>query len=162
MHPTFETNIAYICDMKARKNNGQPKPTPKASKTPDWVVENVKKLPQASSVEIKKDPYKPSKAVTNVKAALAVASSVPAMRKYASAAQAGADLYTAGRHAMSGNYKDAKADLLQAGAQMAISSASKKTQNKPFLKATDLAFDFKDAATPFLEKVGEKRKQKNR
>jgi len=131
-------------------------------KTPDWVVKNVKKLPQASSVKVKKDPYKPSKAVTNVKAALAVASSVPGIRKYASAAQAGSDLYTAGRHAMSGNYKDAKADLVQAGAQMAISSASKKTQNKPFLKATDLSLDLKDAATPFLEKAGKKaNKEKN-
>ena len=154
--------IEEIPKGKMASNLPKPsKPAPKAAAptkkepVPDWVIKNVKKLPQASSVEIKKDPYKPSKAVTNVKAALAVASSIPVIRKYASAAQAGSDLYTAGRHAIDGNYKDAKEDLAQAGAQMAIAAMPKKIQNKPFLKATDLSLDLKDAASPFLQKIGE-------
>jgi len=113
----------YIAANLPRFREGGP--TSKKEETPQWVLDNLKKLPQASSVP-NNISYAPSKAVLAVKGALGAASFIAPLRPFINPIQVGADLYTAGRHAMSGNKEQTKEDLFQAALQTTTFPGMKK------------------------------------
>jgi len=66
-----------------------------------------------------KKKYEPSDAVKKTKAALAVASNLPLVGKYAAIGSAVGDAYTAARYYADGNKPKAQEDLIQAGLSLA-------------------------------------------
>jgi predicted DNA-binding WGR domain protein len=79
----------------------------------------LKKYAEGGKVKDSLKKYEPSDAVKKTKAALAVASNLPLVGKYAAIGSAVGDAYTAARYYADGNKPKAKEDLIQAGLSLA-------------------------------------------
>jgi hypothetical protein len=109
-------SAAYWSDKAFWGGEGADKKMPPKSQK---YTRGLKKYAEGGKVKDSLKKYEPSDAVKKTKAALAVASNLPLVGKYAAIGSAVGDAYTAARYYADGNKPKAKEDLIQAGLSLA-------------------------------------------
>jgi predicted DNA-binding WGR domain protein len=109
-------SAAYWSDKAFWGGEGADKKMPPKSQK---YTRGLKRYAEGGKVKDSLKKYEPSDAVKKTKAALAVASNLPLVGKYAAIGSAVGDAYTAARYYADGNKPKAKEDLIQAGLSLA-------------------------------------------